>query len=31
MPKTIQSAILGKLIPAVIMAFGRKVSGVNMN
>lgn len=31
MAKTIQSAIVGKLIPAIIKAYGKKVIGINMN
>lgn len=31
MAKTVQSAIVGKLIPAIIKAFGKKVTGVDMN
>ena len=29
--KTPQSAILGKLVPAIVKCFGRQISGVNMN
>ena len=29
--QTPQSAILGKLIPAVVKCFGKRISGVNMN
>lgn len=31
MAKTVQSAIFGKLVPAVLKAFGKRVTGLNMN
>lgn len=31
MPKSVQSAVVGKLIPVVIKTFNRKVTGINMN
>lgn len=31
MAKTIQSAVFGKLVPAVLKAFGRRVTGLNYN
>ena len=31
MAKSIQSAILGKLIPALIKVYGSKVTGIDMN
>lgn len=31
MAKTVQSAIFGKLVPAVLKAFGKRVTELNMN
>jgi hypothetical protein len=31
MAKTIKSAVFGKLIPAIIKAYGSKITGLNMN
>jgi hypothetical protein len=31
MAKTVQSAIFGKLIPAIIKAYGKRITGINMN
>lgn len=31
MAKTLQSAVFGKLIPAVLKALGKRVTGLNMN
>ncbi len=31
MAKTIQSAVFGKLLPAIIKAYGSKVTGLDLN
>jgi hypothetical protein len=31
MPKSVQSAIVGRIIPAIVKTFNKDVTGINMN